>query len=72
MKTRTGQRKVLFGTNYPMIDFGHALAGLDELMARAGVPWAHLAQAVHGTTLGSNVVIRLLERRLRRGMPALA
>ena len=31
MKTRTGQRKVLFGTNYPMIDFGHALAGLDEL-----------------------------------------
>ncbi|MET0487158.1 MAG: hydantoinase/oxoprolinase N-terminal domain-containing protein, partial [Candidatus Rokuibacteriota bacterium] len=33
------------------------LAGLDELMARAGVPWAQLAQAVHGTTLGSNVVI---------------
>jgi N-methylhydantoinase A len=33
------------------------LAGLDELMARAGVPWAELAQAVHGTTLGSNVVI---------------
>ena len=26
-------------------------------MARAGVPWAELAQAVHGTTLGSNVVI---------------
>ena len=31
MKTRTGRRKVLFGTNYPMIDCGHALAGLDEL-----------------------------------------
>jgi predicted TIM-barrel fold metal-dependent hydrolase len=31
MKTRTGQRKVLFGTNYPMIAPAHALAGLDEL-----------------------------------------
>jgi uncharacterized protein len=31
MKTGTGQRKVLFGTNYPMIAHGHALAGLDEL-----------------------------------------
>ena len=31
MKTGTGQRKVLFGTNYPMIGHGHALAGLDEL-----------------------------------------
>lgn len=31
MKTRTGQRKVLFGTNYPMIFHEHALAGLDEL-----------------------------------------
>ena len=31
MKTRTGQRKVLFGTNYPMIAHAHALAGLDEL-----------------------------------------
>ena len=38
------------------------LAGLDELMARAGVPWASLAQAVHGTTLGSNIVI---ERKAR-------
>ena len=33
------------------------LAGLDELLARAGVSWAALSQAVHGTTLGSNVVI---------------
>ena len=33
------------------------LAGLDELMERAGVRWPQLAQAVHGTTLGSNVVI---------------
>jgi predicted TIM-barrel fold metal-dependent hydrolase len=31
MKTGTGQRKVLFGTNYPMITHQHALAGLDEL-----------------------------------------
>jgi N-methylhydantoinase A/oxoprolinase/acetone carboxylase beta subunit len=36
--------------------------GLDELMARAGVGWADVAQAVHGTTLGSNVVI---ERKAR-------
>ena len=38
------------------------LAGLDELVARAVVPWAELSQAVHGTTLGSNVVI---ERKAR-------
>jgi uncharacterized protein len=31
MKTGTGQRKVLFGTNYPMIFPTHALAGLDDL-----------------------------------------
>src|SRR6185436_2668629 len=31
--------------------------GLQELVARAGLGWADLAQAVHGTTLGSNVVI---------------
>ncbi|OBG30126.1 amidohydrolase family protein [Mycobacterium sp. 852002-51057_SCH5723018] len=31
MKTGTGQRKVLFGTNYPMITHTHALAGLDDL-----------------------------------------
>ncbi|AYE97952.1 amidohydrolase [Mycobacterium paragordonae] len=31
MKTVTGQRKVLFGTNYPMIAHAHALAGLDDL-----------------------------------------
>ena len=31
MNTRTGQRKVLFGTNYPMIDHAHALEGLDQL-----------------------------------------
>ena len=33
------------------------LAGLDGVMAEAGVPWPDLAQAVHGTTLGSNLVI---------------
>jgi N-methylhydantoinase A len=33
------------------------VAGLDELFARAGVPWGQLARAIHGTTLGSNVVI---------------
>jgi predicted TIM-barrel fold metal-dependent hydrolase len=31
MKTRGGRRKVLFGTNYPMIAPAHALDGLDEL-----------------------------------------
>lgn len=31
MKTATGARKVLFGTNYPMITHEHALDGLDEL-----------------------------------------
>ena len=38
------------------------LAGLDALLAQAGVPWGDVAQAVHGTTLGSNVVI---ERKAR-------
>lgn len=33
------------------------IEGLRELVARAGLGWADLAQAVHGTTLGSNVVI---------------
>jgi uncharacterized protein len=31
LKTRSGQRKVLFGTNYPMILPAHALDGLDDL-----------------------------------------
>jgi N-methylhydantoinase A len=31
--------------------------GLRELIGRAGLGWADLVQAVHGTTLGSNVVI---------------
>jgi predicted TIM-barrel fold metal-dependent hydrolase len=31
LKTRSGRRKVLFGTNYPMIMPAHALDGLDEL-----------------------------------------
>ena len=31
--------------------------GLRELVASAGLGWADLAQAIHGTTLGSNVVI---------------
>src|SRR6266480_651559 len=38
------------------------LAGLDELVARAGVSWRDLIHAVHGTTLGSNIVI---ERKAR-------
>src|SRR5215831_20444530 len=33
------------------------LAGLADLMHLTGVPWHELARAVHGTTLGSNVVI---------------
>jgi predicted TIM-barrel fold metal-dependent hydrolase len=31
LKTRSGRRKVLFGTNYPMISPEHALDGLDDL-----------------------------------------
>jgi N-methylhydantoinase A len=38
------------------------LAGLDELLGQAGVPWVEIVQALHGTTLGSNVVI---ERKAR-------
>src|ERR671934_889219 len=38
------------------------LAGLDALLADAGVVWPDVGQAVHGTTLGSNVVI---ERKAR-------
>src|SRR5499425_1212094 len=38
------------------------LAGLDELIAQSGVAWADVAQAIHGTTLGSNIVI---ERKAR-------
>ena len=43
MKTHTGQRKVLFGTNYPMITHTHALAGLDELQLgdEAGRDYLH-------------------------------
>jgi len=33
------------------------LAGLDDVLARAGCAWAQLGQAVHGTTIGSNLVI---------------
>src|SRR6266498_884235 len=38
------------------------LAGLDALLAQGGVRWNDIAQAVHGTTLGSNIVI---ERKAR-------
>jgi N-methylhydantoinase A/oxoprolinase/acetone carboxylase beta subunit len=38
------------------------LEGLDELIAAAGLRWSDVAQLVHGTTLGSNVVI---ERKAR-------
>ena len=31
LQSRSGRRKVLFGTNYPMIPHAQALAGLDEL-----------------------------------------
>jgi len=36
--------------------------GLRELVARAGLGWADVVQAIHGTTLGSNIVI---ERKAR-------
>jgi len=38
------------------------LEGLDDLIAAAGIPWSEVAQLVHGTTLGSNIVI---ERKAR-------
>src|SRR5205823_10412924 len=38
------------------------LAGLDDVLERAGVDWRDVTQAVHGTTLGSNIVI---ERKAR-------
>src|SRR5262249_19911285 len=38
------------------------VAGLDALLAGGGVAWRDVVQAVHGTTLGSNVVI---ERKAR-------
>ena len=31
MKTRTGGRKVLFGSNFPMIGQSHCLADLEQL-----------------------------------------
>ncbi|MGH7416662.1 MAG: hydantoinase/oxoprolinase N-terminal domain-containing protein, partial [Candidatus Rokuibacteriota bacterium] len=40
------------------------LAGLDELLARAGAPWPAVVQAVHGTTLGSNIVIERKGRQV--------
>ena len=45
LKTRTGARKVLFGTNFPMIAHAHALDGLDEL---------GLDDATHEAFLGGN------------------
>lgn len=38
------------------------LVGLDEVLSRGHIGWSDVAQAVHGTTLGSNIVI---ERRAR-------
>jgi N-methylhydantoinase A len=43
-------------TSYPDPSIA-CLAGLEEVRARAGAEWGDIAQAVHGTTLGSNIVI---------------
>jgi N-methylhydantoinase A len=48
-------------TTYPDPSAG-CLAGLDELIGAAGLSWGEVAQLVHGTTLGSNIVI---ERKAR-------
>ena len=48
-------------TTYPDPSLA-CLQGLDELCARGGIAWRDVVQAVHGTTLGSNVVI---ERKAR-------
>lgn len=51
-RLHTGKRL----TTYP--DPSEAcLAGLDEVVAASGVAWADIVQAVHGTTLGSNLVV---------------
>jgi predicted TIM-barrel fold metal-dependent hydrolase len=59
MKTHTGQRKVLFGTNSPMITHTHALDGLDEL---------GLADDARADYLHSNAerVFRLAEREAHK------
>lgn len=44
MKTRSGSRKVLFGTNYPMITHGNALEGLDDV----GLDKSTKEQYLHG------------------------
>jgi N-methylhydantoinase A len=43
-------------TTYPDPSIA-CLTGLEELRMRAGVEWRDIDQAVHGTTLGSNIVI---------------
>jgi N-methylhydantoinase A len=51
-RLHTGKRL----TTYP--DPSQAcIEGLEELMARTGTPWPALQRAVHGTTLGSNLLI---------------
>jgi N-methylhydantoinase A len=51
-RLHTGKRL----TTYPD-PTGACLEGLDEIMARTGAVWPELARAVHGSTLGSNLVI---------------
>ena len=51
-RLHTGKRL----TSYPDPSAA-CLAGLDEVLARAGCPWSALGHAVHGTTLGSNLVL---------------
>jgi uncharacterized protein len=58
MRTRTGQQKVLFGSNYPMITPAHALAGLDQLLHDDNASRAYL----HGN---AERVFKLTERKKR-------
>ncbi len=58
MKTRTGQRKVLFGTNFPMIRHAHALAGFEQL----GLADDAAADYLHGN---AERVFSLAERTAR-------
>lgn len=57
LKTGTGRRKVLFGTNYPMIAHDHALAGLADLgldaETRADYLHANAERVFNLTTLRS-------------------
>ena len=59
MKTGSGRRKVLFGTNYPMITHDHALAGIDDLSLDEDVRADYLhgnAEPVYGLSTAPTIL----------------